>query len=163
MSGVSQWLLSITGVILLSVLAEFVLPEGQINKYTKVIFSFVVLLVVIMPLPKLFGKDIDISHFFSSGESVLQENYLEQTNLNKLSAINKDLNASLESFGFENVEVSINANIFASQLEIYWIEVDLTNAKYKDKTKDIAWLKMQINEIIDEFAILKNVEVRFDG
>ena len=116
-----------------------------------------------MPLPKLFGKDIDISHFFSSGESVLQENYLEQTNLNKLSAINKDLNASLESFGFENVEVSINANIFASQLEIYWIEVDLTNAKYKDKTKDMAWLKMQINEIIDEFAILKNVEVRFDG
>ena len=163
MSGVSQWLLSITGVILLSVLAEFVLPEGQINKYTKVIFSFVVLLVVIMPLPKLFGKDIDISHFFSSGESVLQENYLEQTNLNKLSAINKDLNASLESFGFENVEESINANIFASQLEIYWIEVDLTNAKYKDKTKDMAWLKMQINEIIDEFAILKNVEVRFDG
>jgi stage III sporulation protein AF len=64
-SGVSQWLLSITGVVLLSVLAEFVLPEGQINKYTKVIFSFVVLLVVIMPLPKLFGKDIDISHFFS--------------------------------------------------------------------------------------------------
>ena len=64
MGAVSAWLLSITGVILLSVLAEFVLPEGQMNKYTKVIFSFVILLVIIMPLPKLFGKDFDISKFF---------------------------------------------------------------------------------------------------
>ena len=110
-------------------------------------------------IPESNAKEVESFTFRPASE------YYEdlQTNLNKLSAINKDLNASLESFGFENVEVSINANIFASQLEIYWIEVDLTNAKYKDKTKDIAWLKMQINEIIDEFAILKNVEVRFDG
>lgn len=162
MSGVSQWLLSITGVVLLSVLAEFVLPEGQINKYTKVIFSFVVLLVVIMPLPKLFGKEFDLSQYFSNGEATLQENYLEQTNLNKLSALNEDLNKSFASFGFENIEVSINANIFASQLEIYWIDIDLTDATYKDSTKDNTWIKMQINDIIDQFSVLKDVEVRFD-
>ena len=35
MGIVSAWLLSIAGVVILSVLAEFVLPEGQMNRYTK--------------------------------------------------------------------------------------------------------------------------------
>ena len=84
MSGVSSWLLSIAGVILLSVLAELILPEGQMNKYTKVIFSFVVLLVIILPLPKLFGKDFNLEKFFNYGENILQEDYLYQINLDKL-------------------------------------------------------------------------------
>ena len=77
MGIVSAWLLSIAGVVILSVLAEFVLPEGQMNRYTKVIFSFVILLVIIMPLPKLLGKEFDISKFFGGANDTLQEDYLE--------------------------------------------------------------------------------------
>ena len=66
MNAVSSWLLGIACVVIMSVLAEFVLPEGQINKYIKVIFSFFILLVIIMPLPKLFGKDFNINDYFTS-------------------------------------------------------------------------------------------------
>ena len=77
MSAISSWLLSIAGVVILSVLSELVLPEGQMNKYTKVIFSFAILLVIIMPLPKLFGKNFDITKFFGQ-QNELQEDYLNQ-------------------------------------------------------------------------------------
>lgn len=164
MSAVSSWLLSITGVILLSVLAEFILPEGQINKYTKVIFSFVILLVIIMPLPKMFGKDFDLSKFFGSNNSSLQEEYLEQINLDKLTVISENLNQSVKDEGLKNVKISINANIFAEKLEIYSVYVDLCDIEYEEKfgSKDITKAKMKINEIIENTSSLKGVEVKFN-
>lgn len=163
MNAISAWLLSVTGVVVLSVLAEFVLPEGQINKYTKVIFSFVILLVIIMPLPKLFGKDFDLSKYFG-GESNIQEDYLYQLNLDKLTAINQGLADQVKKKGLENVEISINANVLCEKLEIYSIYVDLCDIEYMENfgSKDISKAKIIIRDIIDGYSILDGVEVRFN-
>lgn len=164
MGEVSAWLLSIAGVVLLSVLAELALPEGQMNKYTKVIFSFVILLVVIMPLPKLFRKDFDINEFFGTNENVLQEDYIYQINLDKLTALNKDISSDIKGLGLDNVEVSINANILEETLEIYSVFVDLCDLEYAEfaESKDITKVKLKIKEIIKNYSILKDVEVVFD-
>ena len=161
---VSSWLLSIAGVVILSVLAEFVLPEGQINKYTKVIFSFVILLVIILPLPKIFGKEFDMSKFFGDSENVLQKDYLEQINLDKLTALSESLNKKVSESGLNRVEISINANIFSENLEIYNIFVDLCDIEYTEKfgSKDITKAKLKIKDIVDSFSALKGVEVKFN-
>lgn len=164
MNVVSSWLLSIAGVVILSVLAEFVLPEGQINKYTKVIFSFVILLVIILPLPKIFGKEFDMSKFFGDSENVLQKDYLEQINLDKLTALSESLNKKVSESGLNRVEISINANIFSENLEIYNIFVDLCDIEYTEKfgSKDITKAKLKIKDIVDSFSALKGVEVKFN-
>lgn len=164
MNVVSSWLLSIAGVVILSVLAEFVLPEGQINKYTKVIFSFVILLVIILPLPKIFGKEFDMSKFFGDSENVLQKDYLEQVNLDKLTALSEGLNKKVIESGLNRVEISINANIFSENLEIYNIFVDLCDIEYTEKfgSKDITKAKLKIKDIVDSFSALKGVEVKFN-
>ncbi len=164
MSGVSSWLLSIAGVVILSVMSEFVLPEGQINKYTRVIFSFVILLVIIMPLPKIFGKEFDINKYFGASDDCLQEDYLYQINIDKLSALNDGIAKKIKSEGLENVVVSINANVLAENLEIFGVFVDLCDIEYTEKfgSKDITKAKIKIREIIDGYSILKDVEVRFD-
>lgn len=164
MGAVSSWLLSIAGVIILSVLAEFVLPEGQINKYVKVIFSFVILLVIILPLPNLFGKDFDPSKFFGNESENLQEDYLYQLNLDKLTALQKDITNDITKSGLKNVEVSINANILEEDLKILSIYVDLCELEYDDKfeNKNIQTVKKVIREILDDYSILKGVEVQFN-
>ena len=165
MAKISSWLLAITGVIILSVLAEFILPDGKLNKYIKAIFSFVILLVVIMPLPKLLGKDYDISKWFNSNESVLQEDYLYQLNLDKVTALNKKISDRILQEGYKNVEVSINANVLTSSLEIFGVYVDLENLKFDEKVKDrsIGATKLKITEIIEENQILKGTKIRFSN
>ena len=64
MSSVSAWILSIAGIICISVLLELIMPEGQMNKYIKNIFSFVIVLVIILPLPKLINSDFDSSSMY---------------------------------------------------------------------------------------------------
>lgn len=164
MASISTWLLSIAGVVILGVLAEFVLPEGQMNKYTKVIFSFVILLVIILPLPKIFGKDFDFSKYSGESEEILQEDYLEQINLDKLTEISESINKQIEESGIRNVEVSINANIFGKELEIYNIYVDLEDIAYGENfpTKNITNAKAKILEIIGDYVQLDDVEVRFN-
>ena len=164
METVSTWLLSIAGVVILSVLAEFVLPEGQINKYTKVIFSFVILLVIIMPLPKLLGKDFDISQFLGGSKDTLQEEYLEQVNLDKLTVISEGVNKKIRESGLEKVVVSINANIFSEKLEIYSILVDLRELEYGKNfsSKDLTKAKAKIIEIIASYPQLNGVEVKYN-
>ncbi len=164
MAAISSWLLSIAGVIILSVLAEFVLPDGQINKYTKVIFSFVVLLVIIAPLPKILNKDFDFSQFFKSEENVLQEDYLYQVNLDKLTALNQKIVAEIKDEGLNGVEVSINANVLCKELEIFGVYVDLENLKFDKKFTDktIGGAKVKILEIIKKNQILNDVEVKFN-
>lgn len=165
MAKISSWLLAITGVIILSVLAEFILPDGKLNKYIKAIFSFVILLVIIMPLPKLLGKDYDISKWFNSNESVLQEDYLYQLNLDKVTALNKKISDRILQEGYKNVEVSINANVLTSNLEIFGVYVDLENLKFDEKVKDrsIGATKLKITEIIEENQILKGTKIRFSN
>lgn len=165
MAKISSWLLAITGVIILSVLAEFILPDGKLNKYIKAIFSFVILLVIIMPLPKLLGKDYDISKWFNSNESVLQEDYLYQLNLDKVTALNKKISDRILQEGYKNVEVSINANVLTSNLEIFGVYVDLENLKFDEKVMDrsIGATKLKITEIIEENQILKGTKIRFSN
>lgn len=164
MSAVSSWLLSITGIMLLSVLTEFVLPEGQMNKYIKTIFSFAILLVIILPIPQIFEKKFDLSDFFGKTESSLQDDYLYQINIDKLTALNADLSKKIEKNGIKNVEISINANVLCENLEIYDVCINLCNAEYDEKfdDKDNTKIKLKIIDWVHEISILKNVEVKFD-
>ena len=162
MSAISSWLLSIAGAVILSVLAEFVLPEGQINKYTKVVFSFLTLLVVILPLPSVVGKEFDLTKFFNSS-SFVQEDYLYQLNIDKLAAINDDISKEFEKNNLQDVKVSINANVLCENLEIFGVFVDFCDYEYIKnlRSNDISKLKQKIVDILKKFPLLENVEVSF--
>lgn len=54
----SEWIISIVGVILLGVLLEIVLPDGKTAKYVKGAFSLLVVLAIAAPLPRLFKADL---------------------------------------------------------------------------------------------------------
>ena len=162
MSGISAWLLSITGVILLSVLCEFVLPEGQINRYTRVIFSFVTIFVIISPLPSLLNKEIDFS--FPNYDYTLQEDYLYEINLNKLDAIQSDLKKEIEEAGIYNVKISISANAYSENLEIYSIYVELCDISFSSdfENKNKSEARRKIEEIISYMPALKDVPITYD-
>ena len=62
MSAFSSWLLSVVGVVILGVLIDVVLPEGNVNKYIKAVFAFVIILVIISPLTKIDSVDVSLEN-----------------------------------------------------------------------------------------------------
>lgn len=162
MSEVSSWILSIAGIICVSVLIELLMPEGQMNKYIKSIFSFVIILVIILPLPKVLNKDVDISNMFEYREITLQEDYLYQQNIRKISAITKSIEEDLNSGGYDGIKLSISADFLGKNVDYKTIYVDLKNLVIQENSehKNILEIEEDIKIIIDNY--ISDGEVIFE-
>lgn len=60
-----SWLLKVAAVALLTVLADVILPSGQINKYVKGLMAVVLLIVLVSPVVALFRQDVDLFDYIN--------------------------------------------------------------------------------------------------
>lgn len=163
---ISSWIMSIAGIICLSVLIELLMPDGQMNRYIKNIFSFIIVLVVILPLPKLLKTDFNYENIFYNQESVeVDENYLYQLNLDRLNKLKYDIEEEILKNGYKNVSVYLNSSIFDNSMLIKSVSVDLESLVITQNAEhnDISKIRKHISQIIkkhieiDEEEILYNV------
>ena len=157
--SVSSWILSIAGIVIVSVLVELVMPEGQMNKYIKSVFSFIIVLVIILPLPKILNKEINLSSQIAYEEIKIQDNYIYNINLSKISTLTKDINNDLIKQGYNNINLSISANLNDEKMEYRAIYVNLRNLVISDenKHKNIIEIKEEIKEIIKKHLTIGEV------
>ena len=72
MEVLSTWVLSIIGIVVLSVLLDLFMPDGEMCLHVKNIVNFSVILVIILPLPTILKQEINIESFINKEEMVLQ-------------------------------------------------------------------------------------------
>ncbi|MCI8555227.1 MAG: hypothetical protein HFI85_01450 [Clostridia bacterium] len=165
LTTLSGWILSIAGVICISVIVELVMPDGQMNSYIKKILSFIIVLVIILPLPKLLKTEIDLNNIFDYSENIeVDKDYLYQLNLNKINIAKDDIETKIKSHGYNNVFVYVNADIFQNNMRFKSITVDLSglvisgNSEHNDITK----IKKDISKIITEYVTIDEEAIIYD-
>ncbi len=156
MSTLSTWILSIAGIVLLSVLVELILPAKTMNGYIKGIFAFIIMLVILTPVPKLLNQKIDISNFFNSDTIKPNDDYIEQINLGKLTTLQKEIEEEIEKMGYKNVRAYISSNIFDNSFQVESVTIDLTNLVITANAEhtNIIRIKQQITEIVKQHLSL---------
>lgn len=161
MNGMSAWLLSIAGVSILSVVVDIILPKGQTEKYIKGIFAFAMILVIIAPLPKMLKAEIDLDKLFQKEEIVIQENFIEQSNQNKLSLLKKQIESGLKEKNIEGVVVSVYGDIFKNNMQIEKIFIDLSDLVIKEKNQHID-IEKTVIETIQNYIIIEKEKIEFN-
>lgn len=157
---ISSWILSIAGVVVLSILFDLFLPDGKLNSYIKTIFNFVIIIVVITPIPELLNKDFDTSTMFSNSQVVLQEDYIYQLNRDKLTMLETTMEETLSSEGYKNIDISISANIFVIEMKIETIFVDLGNLVIQQKDENIN-IKNEVVKCITSIITISKENIVF--
>ena len=137
MGSISTWILSIASVCFISVIADLALPEGKTNSHIKKVISYVIILVVIMPLPKLFSGSFKVDDIFEEIDLGVQDSYIYNTNQSKLDALKESIETELKNNGMVGAVVSVSANIFDVNMEIQAIYVDLYNLVITEELKNI--------------------------
>lgn len=161
MNGFSAWILSIVGICLISILVDLMLPNGKTNKTVKQVVSYAIILVVIMPLPKLINKNITNDYF--NGTSLnIQNDYIYNVNQSKLELLKKQIDNALSEKGFVGIEVSISGNIFENPMEINAIYVDLYNLVISNIDKNINIKTEVLNVILNLVDISKDKVVFYE-
>lgn len=161
----SNWILSITGIICVSVIVELILPDGQMNRYIKGIFSFIIILVVIMPIPKLLNRDFDFSNIFDNSGYEIDSDYLYQVNLDKMNSVKNEIEKQIEKRGYLNVVVSINCDIFDNSMQYKSIFVDLSDLVISGQAEhnNISKIKKDISSIIMAIIDIDEEAILYDG
>ena len=160
MESISSWVLSIAGVCILSVVIDLVIPEGKTNGIIKNVFSYAIVLVVVMPLPKLLKSNNGFQDFFPQVDFTIQDDYIYNINQSKLDKWTESIMADLESVGINGVVVSISANIFDKNMQINAVYVDLYNVVISDKNKNIN-IKTEVVRVVLNYLDIDKDKVVF--
>jgi hypothetical protein len=151
MSGVSSYILSIAGVILISVIIELVMCEGEMNKYIKSIFAFFTIAVIVSPLPNILSSE-SVSSIFDINDYELQQGYIDSLNKTKAEVLSSEIELLLKNEGYENILI----NITFDTDNIHKVNVNLLNIKVTDKAEynDIVQIQEYISKVLkDKFNI----------
>lgn len=165
LTELSNWILSIAGIICVSVIVELILPDGQMNRYIKGIFSFIIILVVIMPIPKLLNRDFNFSNIFDNSGYEINSDYLYQVNLDKMNSVKNEIEKQIEKRGYFNVVVSINCDIFDNSMQYKSIFVDLSDLVISGQAEhnNISKIKKDISNIIMAIIDIDEEAILYDG
>lgn len=164
-ANLSSWVLSIAGIVLISTLVELILPDGQMNKYIKGIMAFIIVFVIVSPIPRLIGKGENWSVFNFTNSINYDEETLNQINFEKIETIKNEIIMGSEKLGYKNIKVKVNAQTNNRKLKIKSIYVDLTqlviltNAEHKDISK----IKKDITTIIVKYVKIKEEDVLYEN
>lgn len=156
MSSISAWILSIAGISVIGVLVELILPNGQTKKYVKGVFAFVVVMVIITPLPKIFESDFRVDDIFEENAIIIQEDFVYQINRDRLEKIEEMIESDLSDEGFEKIKVKINANIFTTNMTIDAVFVDLSELVITKKAEHKNTNEVVINSVLKYVSVNKS-------
>lgn len=102
-----QWVLTVAGIAILSVLCDIILPEGQTRKYVKTVFGVVVTLVIVLPIVNLFNENFTFSSVTESQPTV-QQQYLDSIDGRLQREKEQSLKSVLQANGIDVVSVSLD-------------------------------------------------------
>ncbi len=161
MSGISSWILSIAGIICISVIVEIIMPEGQMNKYIKGVLSFIIIFVIVSPLPNLLNqKSINITT--NIDQIQVQQDFLDKYNIACKDAIEKDLINEIKTLGYEGINIEISYGFDGENCYFDKVFVELKGLVISENSthKDIVEIKEEITSVV--VKKLNEVEVYFE-
>ncbi|MDR0850291.1 MAG: stage III sporulation protein AF [Christensenellaceae bacterium] len=153
MGAISIWLLSIVGVILITVMVEIIIPEGQMNKYIKGVLSIITVFVVVLPLPYLSVDKLDFGRFFNSSVDV-DDRFIENLNRQKILEYENIIERTLAQNGFNGASVEVLGDLTKPNMKIDTVNVNLALLVLSDPQ-----LNINRNEKI-EAIILAVVDIK---
>lgn len=72
-----EWVLSVCGIIILTVILHVIMPAGKTGKIIKSIFSIMCLLVFIRPVLNFKNSDFSFQNVFNQSEVIYQNDFLD--------------------------------------------------------------------------------------
>lgn len=155
------YLISLLGIVLISVLAEIILPAGQTAKYIKGIISIFVVYILINPIVLFLKKDFNISSYLVSDSAKIDQVLLKNMYQDQIKAKQTDLENLLEEKGYCNVKIVFNYAIVENNLILKNVSINLADLVITENNSNINKYQY-IRQVVLENVALKEEEVVFE-
>lgn len=155
------YILSVLGIVLVSVLIEIILPSGQTAKYIKSVFSIFVVYVLISPVLTLIKKDYDITKYVQQGNVEINQTLLNNIYKDQIEAKTVDMQNTLEKAGYSGVKVSIIYKIVNNQIVLEKVKINLDNLVITSPNTNINKYQ-HIRQVVAQSIEIKEEDILFE-
>ena len=153
--AIKRWCEGIVVAVILCIIIESLIPNGDNKKYIKVVIGIYIMYVTLNPILNLLDYDFDITSIFSAETQKYQE---VSSNLDSdikdvyILGIEEDIKESIKQLGYNAEEVNVLVDINYENIE----KIELKNIKkikelYESKKINITPIEInnEENEIIE--------------
>lgn len=150
MEFLASYILSIVGIILVGIVVDLMLVDGQVKKYVQSIYVLFVVFTIVAPLPT-FITNIKRGDFsFDTATVEIDKNYLNVIKSQKDSAFSTAIERAFSEEGYNQIEVTIVSNMDNSEYTIDKICIDISNcSQYISRSVAIKYV-LKVVEIEEE-------------
>lgn len=158
--SMKSWALSIVFVVFTISVISLLFPSGKLGKFIKSIFSLLLIFVTLKPIIKLKNSDVNISDVLVNNEIILQGEYLDFINNEKVSTYKKNCQKILNELGVLNAEIDFIYEMDKDN-RIFFISVSLNlkNAVINSDKEHIVIIESAKQEIKDYLGLENGFEI----
>ena len=102
-----SYISSILGAVILGIVIEVALPNGQTRKYIKGMYSIFVVFILLTPIVNLVNNDFDLYKFIDNSAVSVNEDYIDYITKARAEQLSQYLEQKLDMEGMKNVEIQV--------------------------------------------------------
>lgn len=155
------YIIAVLGVVIISVLVEIILPNGQTSKYIKSILAVFVVYVLVNPVITFLKTDFDLDKYVNSGKVELNQSLLENIYNNQIEAKELELENLLYNNGYERVEVTLVYEIVEDGIKISKAKINIKNLVITSGVENINKYQY-IRQVVISELMIKEEDVIFE-
>jgi len=143
---VTNWLIGITGIIVIGVIIEILMTDSNMSKFIRSIFAFFILLVIVAPLPG-FLRNAEVGGWVDYDRELLGT-----LNSMTLAATQSRIERELGNAGFIGVLVTVTQDTNSSTFQIDRVFINAWNVQPPQPNINVR------NEIIRIVTLLTGID-----
>ncbi len=126
---IRNWCEGIIVAIILSIIIEILVPDGNNKKYVKVVIGVYIIFVVINPILKLMDYDFKFDFFKYSAQEETYANINTDMKEVYIVGIEQELKKEIENLGYSVKNLKVNVDKSYENIESVEIKVEKKNDK----------------------------------
>lgn len=140
----NQWLLSVIGVVFLSILFDLIYPSGKTNKFCKGIFGIIAVGIILSPIFK-----IDL---INTNEFV-DKDLVESISKSKAEAYESNIENYLSSIGIDGASVEVKYTLSENDFMLKSIYLDVSNVVLTENLSNINKYEVIARKVSEKFDV----------
>ncbi|NLK18080.1 MAG: hypothetical protein GX304_06170 [Clostridiales bacterium] len=124
------YVFSIAGAVVLTTIADLLMPEGKNSKHVKNALSIFLALIIISPLAKVASGEIKISDLFDGTAIEVDYSFISKLNERKVRSLEQSLERHLAEKGYPSIKVRILYTDNKEGINMDYAHIDLTSFEF---------------------------------
>lgn len=146
----SAWVVSLLGIVVITLVCDVILPQGQTTKYVKSVISVIVVCAIVFPLVSVV-KSVRVDDLFEENSPAYQQNYLQYVKSQKQLSLQQSCDRLLRENGINGCKTVVNLD---DDMVVIGAVVHLDRAYYNAVAVE------KVSKVVRGVVNVENLEVK---